>query len=200
MNRTRLLVAMPLVAAMLAAACGRESLPRDYAIDQAPAKLRPAAAEAESTIALLQRRLGARLNAELERAGPAEAVAVCRDSAQMMTADVVAETGNPVGRTSHRLRNPGNAPRPWAEPIVAAVDSGTLAADVKTVLVDLGDRVGVLQPIPTGAICLRCHGDPDSLGADLTAIVREAYPEDHAVGFAEGELRGFFWAEAPLRK
>ncbi len=198
MNRTRFFPIL-LAAALLAGACQKNDLPRDYALDRTPEALRPAAADAESTIALLQRRLGARLKTELDRGGPAAAVSVCRDSAQSMTADVAAETGVAVGRTSHRLRNPGNAPREWARPFVAAVDSGTMAADVKAVVVDLGDRVGVLQPIPTAALCLRCHGSPDSLDADLVKIVRESYPQDQAVGFAENELRGFFWAEAPRR-
>jgi hypothetical protein len=188
------------LAALLAGGCQKEVLPRDYALDQAPSELRYAAAEAESTIAFLQRRLAGRLKAELDRAGAASAVAVCRDSAQIMTADAAAAWGIRVGRTSHRLRNPGNAPRPWAEPFVAAVDSGAKASEVKTLLVDLDDRVGVLQPIATTAVCLQCHGDPDSLAPDLVAVLREAYPQDRAVGFAEGDLRGFFWAEAPRRR
>src|SRR5512134_3373466 len=111
MTRTIRILAL---AAFVAGGCQKESLPRDYALDQAPSELRYAAAEAESTIAFLQRRLGARLKSELERGGPVLAVAVCRDSAQIMTADVAEQWGIQVGRTSHRLRNPGNAPRPWA--------------------------------------------------------------------------------------
>lgn len=200
MIRTTLVLALAALASLSAAGCRKEFTPRDYALDQAPSELRYAAAEAESTIAFLQRRLGARLKSELERGGPVDAVAVCRDSAQIMTADVAEQWGIQVGRTSHRLRNPGNAPRPWAATYVAAVDSGAKASQVKSILVDLDDRVGVLQPIPTAALCVQCHGAPDSLSTDMKRILRESYPEDRAVGFAEGDLRGFFWAEAARRK
>lgn len=200
MIRTTILLALAALASLPVAGCRREFTPRDYALEEAPSELRYAAAEAESTIAFLQRRLGARLKSELERGGPVLAVAVCRDSAQIMTADVAEQWGIQVGRTSHRLRNPGNAPRPWAAAYVAAVDSGARASQVKSILVDLDDRVGVLQPIPTAALCVQCHGAPDSLSIDMKRILAESYPQDRATGFAEGDLRGFFWAEAARRK
>ena len=199
MLRTVLFFVLAALASLSVAGCRKEFTPRDYALDRAPSELRYAAAEAESTIAFLQRRLGARLKSELERAGPVVAVAVCRDSAQIMTADVAEQWGIQVGRTSHRLRNPANAPREWARAYVAAVDSGAKASQVKSILVDLDDRVGVLQPIATAALCVQCHGAPDSLSADMKRVLSESYPEDQAIGFAEGDLRGFFWAEAARR-
>jgi len=64
--------------------------------------------------------------------------------------------------------------------------------------VDLGDRVGVLRPIPTAAPCLQCHGRAERLSTDVRAFIKSAYPKDRAVGFDAGDLRGLIWAEAPI--
>jgi hypothetical protein len=104
-----------------------------------------------------------------------------------------------LGRTSPRLRNPGNAPPAWARPYVDAVPEGAPASKYAPMVVDLGETVGVLRPIATQALCLRCHGAPDSLSTDLAQVLRASYPQDRAVGFREGDVRGFIWAEAPRR-
>lgn len=43
------------------------------------------------------------------------------------------------------------------------------------------------------------HGAPETFAPEVTALLRDAYPDDRAVGFTEGELRGFAWAEVPKR-
>lgn len=64
---------------------------------------------------------------------------------------------------------------------------------------DLGDRVGVLQPIATLPACTRCHGPVAGIDADVKAVLARRYPKDQGTGFAAGDLRGFAWAEARKR-
>jgi hypothetical protein len=101
-----------------------------------------------------------------------------------------------VGRTSARLRNPRNAPPAWARGQVAATD-GRKAADVPAAAFDLGDRVGLLRPIEVRRRCLHCHAPRQALAEGTRAWLERAYPEDRAVGYAPGDLRGYWWAEAP---
>lgn len=56
-----------------------------------------------------------------------------------MTEEIVERqvAGIAVGRTSHRLRDPGNAPRPWARSYVAGIAPSAKAADYAPVVVDL---------------------------------------------------------------
>ena len=54
-------------------------------------------------------------------------------------------------------------------------------------------RLGVVLPITTGAVCLRCHGK--SIAPEVSSAIRAAYPNDQATGFDEGDLRGVFWVE-----
>lgn len=168
-----------------------------YRIDQAPDRLFAGVEIADAAIRDLQRRLSARLQEELHKGGPTRALGVCRDEAQALTAETARVQGVRVGRSSHRLRNPGNAAPPWAERFVAA-GAGRKAASVEAVVVDLGDRVGVLRPIPTAAPCTQCHGRAERLSPEVAALLATAYPQDRATGFDEGDLRGFLWAEARL--
>lgn len=154
--------------------------------------------QANEAIRALQAGLVEALTSAMKEGGPPSAVHVCRDEAQTIAEHVSQEKGIDVGRTSHRLRNPKNAPRPWAEVIVReAAEKKT--SDVESHVIDLGDKVGVLKPINTLGLCTNCHGSPDEVGADVKQALAEAYPEDQAVGFAVGDLRGWMWAEVPKK-
>lgn len=151
---------------------------------------------ANEAIQELQTTLVGRLSSAMADGGPRAAVRVCRDEARALTASVGAAHGVAIGRTSDRLRNPANAPRPWAAPIVAA-QAGRKAAEATPVALDLGDRVGVLRPIGTLDFCVTCHGPAPTVDAAIGDVLKAAYPEDRAVGFAPGDLRGWFWVEVP---
>ena len=161
---------------------------------EAPPEWHAAIARAQKAFAQVQSVLKARLEAEMKAGGPVAAVRVCRDEAQALTAGVARDQRLEVGRTSHKLRNPSNAPRAWALSTVAS-HAGVKAAVVSPVVVDLGDRIGVLGPIPTGEVCVVCHGAQAALPPSIAAAIRAAYPADRATGFAPGDLRGWMWAE-----
>ncbi len=123
--------------------------------------------------------------------GTAAAISACRVRAPQI-AERLSRDGVRVGRTSHRLRNPANAGPGWVAPLLAAYldDPGERAPRA----VPLGGgRAGYVEPILVQPLCLGCHGG--SLAPDVAARIRELYPEDRAVGFAAGDLRGVFWAE-----
>ena len=199
-RRLAILLAAALLAPLLMAGCEIYQRPREYHLTFLPASLKAPVAEADTAIARLQRRLGARLKAELDAGGPVAAISTCRDSAQAMTAEVAAQNGIQVGRTSHRLRSLANAPRPWVKRYVDAITPGENAAAFPPVVVDLGDRIGFLRAIPTQQLCLTCHGEPASFTPELAAALHDAYPQDQATGFAVDDLRGLFWAEVPKKQ
>ena len=188
------------LAAQVAVSSSDAAQPREepsYRIDQAPARLAASVEIADAAMRALQQRLSARLQEEMQKGGPARAIGVCRDEAQALTAETARAQGIRVGRSSHRLRNPGNVAPSWAARFVEA-GAGRKAASVEAVVVDLGDRVGVLRPLPTAAACTRCHGRAERLSPDVRGFLATAYPQDRAIGFEVGDLRGFIWAEAPL--
>ena len=167
-----------------------------YSAAEVPEGLKPAVDRADKALQALQTTLLERLRRELDAGGPTAAVKVCRDEAQALTMRVAKEQGIALGRTSHKVRNPLNAPRPWARPLVEAA-AGQRAAAVEARVIDLGDRIGILRPIATAEVCTHCHGAHDTVQRAIGRVLAEAYPADQAVGFAPGDLRGWMWAEVP---
>jgi hypothetical protein len=155
----------------------------------APTAARDSEAQAREALAPLKKGLMGALKAALQDS-PRAAVDVCQVSAPAITE----AAGTPkvrVGRTSHRLRNPSNAPEPWMEPLLAEyLKAPQTPLAGKSVPLD-GGRVGYVEPIYTKPLCTTCHGS--AVEPALLAHIRERYPEDDAVGFEEGELRGLFW-------
>jgi hypothetical protein len=99
--------------------------------------------------------------------------------------------GVEVGFTSARLRNPVDAPPPWAAP---SVRDAAPSVD-ETRIFDLGDRVGLLKPMIARNSCLQCHGAARALSPEVRAKLLERYPMDRANGYGPGDRIGYVWIE-----
>lgn len=134
--------------------------------------------------------LKTRLTEVVGSAGPAAAIDVCSKEAPQIAERVAREHRLEIGRTSFRLRNPDNEPPEWARPLVERrveqprflTSDGTLA---------------VLLPIRMQDQCLLCHGAEQAIPEPVKTALNDVYPEDRATGFADGDLRGWFWIEVP---
>jgi len=131
------------------------------------------------------------LTAALAEGGPERAIDVCRLRAPELAREA-STAGASVGRTSHRLRNPANAPRAWVEPLLTASVAAGAGAEPRAVQLPSGG-VGYVEPIFVAPPCLVCHGE--SLAPAVEARIRESYPDDRATGFRAGDFRGLFWVE-----
>ncbi|MEX1127814.1 MAG: DUF3365 domain-containing protein [Vicinamibacterales bacterium] len=168
-----------------------------WPIRDAPADLRPVIARADLMIAEMHDSVLRELNDAFASVGADKAMSSCHIDSILITQRLGRE-GIAAGRTSDRLRNSRHAPRPWAAALVHA-NAGRQARDVEGFAVDLGDRLGVLRPIAERPMCATCHGPADRLSPAIRAQIAERYPADKAVGFKEGEIRGWFWVEIPKR-
>ena len=163
-------------------------------ISDAPAAWGPAISRAQESGRAFQKALQARLGEAMKQGGPPAAIEVCARDAGRIASEASASAGVKMGRTSDRLRNPANVPPDWTRsPLEAA--AGKKGAEVKPVAVDLGGKVGVLLPITVGSACLGCHGPASSLQPTVKEAIAARYPADRAVGYAEGDFRGFLWVE-----
>jgi hypothetical protein len=184
--------------------CGRDGeRPADgqrrvYTAADAPAALRPATDRAEQAFEEFRTRFMARLEEELGRGGPVAALSVYRDEAARLAGELGRKHNMRIGRTSHHLRSPRNAPPRWAEPHVTVANART-AADAPTRVVDLDPVVGVLAPLETTEVCMLCHGPADQLSPEILGAIRKSYPGDRATGFTPGQVRGWLWAEVSRR-
>jgi hypothetical protein len=166
-----------------------------WTIRQTPPEFRSTVARADLMIAAMHDSVLRELADSLSSVGPEKAINSCHIDSLLMTQRIGRE-GVAAGRTSDRLRNPTNAARPWAAEIIRA-NAGHMARDVDGFVVDLGKTLGVLRPISQRSICANCHGPVDSLKPGVRAAIAERYPADKAVGFRQGEIRGWFWVEIP---
>jgi hypothetical protein len=146
---------------------------------------------AEEARGALAGRLMGRLGEAMQSGGVTEAVSVCAVDAPRIAAEVGQEFGLSIGRTSFRLRNPDNAVPAWGQ---SAVER---RVQQPVYLVGEGGELGVLTPIRVSKRCLGCHGDPEGIDPAVREALAEHYPDDEAVGFAEGDLRGWFWTLVP---
>ncbi len=150
----------------------------------------------QKTLAMVARdRLFQSLLGELTKSladnGPATSISVCKTRVPDIAAVVEQETGVRIGRTSVKLRNANNRPPEWAAKFVA----DKTETEVEVALPENG--LGVLLPIRLKATCLLCHGAVEQLMPDVKEAIASHYPDDQATGFAEGDLRGYFWVEVP---
>jgi hypothetical protein len=127
------------------------------------------------------------------REGPSSAVAACRVEAPKL-AEAASTGGVRVGRTSTKLRNPSNAPKPWMVPILERYESAPEEREPTAVPID-AKTVGYVEPIYVQPLCVTCHGQ--AIDPQLQKTLDDLYPDDQAKGYAPGDLRGVFWAELP---
>jgi Protein of unknown function (DUF3365) len=184
-----------IVAALTATLAGQSEY-KSWPLSQAPEELRPAISRADLVVVTMQSAVLRELDAALARGDAAGGVSFCHVDVTGIIQRVSREPGVAAGRTSDRLRNPANAPRPWAAALVAA-HAGRPAKGVDGYAVDLGDKVGVLRPIAERPMCASCHGTGDRLAPGVALLLRDRYPSDRAIGFHDGEIRGWFWVELP---
>jgi hypothetical protein len=168
---------------------------RSWSIRDAPEDLRPMISRADLTIAAMQDSHLRQLQRQLAEGGPDVAFGVAHMQAPQFS-HRRGDAGIVAGFTSDRLRNTTNQARPWAAGFVAKY-AGRRARDVEGFVVDLGDRVGVLRPMVQQHVCASCHGPASKLSPAVRRSLAERYPADRATGFAEGEIRGWFWVEMP---
>jgi hypothetical protein len=187
---------------MLAAALALSGSPAaqisapSWPIAEAPAELRAVVPRADLIVVSMQDAVLRELTDALSRGGPGSAIGFCHLDATYVSQRIGKDAGIAAGRTSDRLRNPTNAPRPWAAPLVKA-NAGRQAKSVEGFVVDLGNRVGVLRPIAERPVCASCHGPVEKVSPQVLRVLADRYPADRAVGFRDGEIRGWFWVEMP---
>jgi uncharacterized protein DUF3365 len=159
--------------------------------------------QARNLVSVFSEKLKHRLVEAMNAGGPVTAFEVCKIAAPVIAREVSKEDWS-VGRTALKLRNPQNKPDEWErqtlELFAAQKAKGADAATLeRTELVEVnGVRTfRFMKAIPTGELCLSCHGsEPQD---PVRAKLNQLYPADQAVGFKLGDIRGAFTLSKPLR-
>jgi cytochrome c551/c552 len=161
-------------------------------------------AQAADLTARYAKELKTALSGAIEKDGPMGALDVCHSVAPKIAADLSASSGWSVARTSLKPRNAASAPddyeRNMMESFNARIAKGAKTADLVSAEIVEAQGAKVfrfIKAIPTGEVCLTCHGE--NVSPELKQKISQLYPNDQATGFKIGDMRGVFTLKKPLR-
>ncbi len=152
---------------------------------------------AKSAIKTFAGALKSELKKAIEEGGPVNAISVCNTKAMSIARKISEEQAMNLGRVSLKNRNLKNVPNEWQRK--ALEDFGTRQSKGEAVesmtysdIIEQkdGKQFRFMKAIPTGEVCLFCHGD--NIVPEVMTKLKELYPNDKATGFKIGDIRGAF--------
>lgn len=157
-------------------------------------------ADAKAAVMELGKTLKTQLQAAIKTGGAASAVEVCHDIAPAMAGSLSEKHGMTLTRVSLKNRNPEmGVPSDWQATVLNDFEARQAAGEAPTELAYsavVDGEYRFMKAIPTGAVCLNCHGS--DLKPEVQQRLSAYYPEDRAVGYEEGQIRGAFVAVKPV--
>ncbi|MBL8349936.1 MAG: DUF3365 domain-containing protein [Burkholderiaceae bacterium] len=164
----------------------------------------PWVAEARGVAAAVPPKLLAVLTEAIAQGGPEGAIGVCRDKAPQMAQAASAQSGWQIRRVSLLNRNPRAVPDNWEKAALVDFDRRAAAGEnpaalerAEVVPVDGRPTYRYVRALPTQELCTSCHGAPEKLSPAVVARLRELYPDDRAVGYSPGQIRGAITLKRP---
>lgn len=137
------------------------------------------------------------LKPAIKSGGPVNAINVCNLQAGPIAKKLSEQSEWKVSRTSLKVRNANNTPDAWELKTLEQFEQRKAAGeDIKTmehseVISRKGESVyRYMKAIPTGGLCLKCHGS--ELNNVVSGKLKTLYPDDKAIGFKLGDIRGAF--------
>lgn len=144
------------------------------------------------------------LQEEIARSGYDGAIAACSDQAPAMARAASDKSGWNIRRVSLRNRNPKAVPDAWERAALEDFDRRAAAGESAMQLerAEITQENGqptqrYMRALPTAELCLGCHGTPDRVSGAVSARLKELYPDDRALGYRVGEIRGAITLRRP---
>jgi hypothetical protein len=142
---------------------------------------------------------------EIGKGGPESAILVCRDKAPQLAKAASDETGWMVRRVSLRNRNPKAVPDAWERAALEEFDRSAAAGaspatlEKAEIVTENGKQwYRYMRALPVQELCTQCHGTPDKLTPAVQEKLKALYPDDKAVGYRPGEIRGAMTIRKPV--
>jgi hypothetical protein len=164
-----------------------------------PARNESAMQETRDIAAAMLKELSQTLQTAMADGGPLNAIGVCKTKAPEIAMNLSMKNQVQVYRVGTRARNPDmGTPNEWQtkalEKFQSRLASGDKAYDIeyveviKTGAYDLELRYA--KPIVLQPMCTACHGSPEQISPEVKDKLAKLYPNDKAVNYKPGELRG----------
>ncbi len=184
----------PILSALLVALLGTNSIADDNT---------QYIADSRAAIKQLGGQLKSALKTAMREGGPINAIDVCNTKAPGIANDVSNSSNMQLARTSLKTRNANNVPDTWEQSVLVAFEKRLASGEeiekldfAEVVSSDNAKEFRYMKAIPTGEICLKCHGQ--NIDNNVVSKLDELYPKDKARGFKKGNIRGAFTVRLPL--
>jgi hypothetical protein len=141
-----------------------------------------------------QQALMKQLMMAMESGGPEYAVNFCSERAIAITDSLSNKYECEIKRVALRNRNPDNAVTTEDKVVYDDFAEGLASGSaLQPQVVEQEKAMLFYKPIVLGMpACLKCHGKPDDLDPNALTAIQSRYPDDKAVDFSLGELRGMW--------
>lgn len=146
--------------------------------------------------------LKAELQTAMKAGGPLNAIDICNKQAPEIARQLSDKYGWEIARTSLKTRNSANAPDAWETDVLQAFEQRKASGEAVKPMAyfEAIEKQGTKQfrymkAIPTGKVCLNCHGS--EISAEVKAKIQSLYAEDRAVDYKLGDIRGAFTISQP---
>lgn len=139
--------------------------------------------------------LSEKLTEQMKMGGTVQAIPFCNIEAMPLTQQLSEKHNVTIKRTSDKLRNQKNKPTERELEIINNYHKliSSKQAVKPIVEVDSNNKKHFYAPIILKANCLVCHGKVEEFVTVKTdSIIKSLYPNDKAIGYNEGDLRGIW--------
>ncbi|MDP5229455.1 MAG: DUF3365 domain-containing protein [Cellulophaga sp.] len=137
--------------------------------------------------------LGKNLMGAIQKKGTLGALEFCNIQAYPLTDSMATVHNAKIKRVSDKPRNLSNKANAqeleYIESFKTAVANNS---DIKPIIKEEGSTVNFYYPITTNAMCLQCHGSEKEVSPETYKALKNLYPADKALGYAENEVRGIW--------
>lgn len=161
------------------------------------AKLENAKIVADKAAGEFMKELKSILVVEMKKGGPENALNVCSDTAQEFAKTYSVKKGMTVRRVSFMNRNEANVPDDaevmWLKECENMMKAENFNKDTLFFRVERTANSRTLhlaKPILLAEECVVCHGTEEQIPKNIKKLIVEKYPDDKAVNFKPGDLRG----------
>ena len=137
------------------------------------------------------------LQKSMKSDGPVKTIEVCQVKAPKIAEALAQKTGWDINRVSLKPRGETAQPDQWEATVLKRFNE-QLANGASPKKMEFSAIVSVnnqteyryMKAIPTGKVCLACHGS--NLAQPIQDALKSHYPNDHATGYSKGQIRGAF--------
>lgn len=139
------------------------------------------------------------LGKKMKQGGPTAAATFCSTNANDLAKSAMKTLpeGTKVKRITNKARNINNQANETQLEVLNELQELKSKNKMPKMLVKkiADDHYQVYKPLVVGKKCLTCHGSTEKRNSEAYNIISKKYPNDKAIDYKEGDLRGAFFVD-----